>query len=259
MLKSVYKFFAIIGLVVLFFLSSCAANSSLQLRSKVSDDEAKRQIVGYLKEKYDKDFEITFTNPMSFKYCQYKFEAESIPEKDFVYISASLYKNGKIACNDDYFAYLIRDDYGKYISDVIAEVYPENKVIAYSLGYKFNGFDKNSTFKDALENYQQIHSAFQLTIYINEENSRERKMKISNEIAQQLYISGFSDSAYVYCVRNEENKGYQTLKRGIGTKEQMDLLEWTGLIVMFRKNDLPYKLVGFYDVIDGEMIKENMR
>ncbi|GHU55843.1 hypothetical protein AGMMS49975_18210 [Clostridia bacterium] len=264
MYMHLYKISTVILICILVLLSGCtsqgfADNKSLsQSYGTITEEDFKERLVAGLFEKYDKHFEISDISSMNDRYCEYRGIGTSIDDRNSFSFWAAFYNDGTLNFRDSYFQYVIKEDYEKYMSDIVSEVYPENKVIMQHASYYsfWDGYDKNSTFEDVVRDHnKELKNAIKFNICIHTEGSGSEKQEIAQKIAKHIYDnSDFGASIYIIGVRNNAENGYEQIDTGnnnfvIWRESQ----EWSGDIRMEREFQR-WSISDLKDIVDGEAV-----
>ncbi len=201
----------------------------------VNEEQFKEKLLEFWRYKYEEEFVFLGVGNKDPGYCFFggRATSPSIPGEEFIF-RAGVYEDGSVFCEDEYFAFTIRDEYEAYMADLLREFLPEEFKIyqRYSLD-KFKELDKKISFEEFLERYRGKYTDIGFSIYVLETKFKwsEAEEK-GEEIAKKLFEKGYVGSIFVR-TRDEEN--YRLLARNDRRNFSEQPNENTILIKMFEK------------------------
>ena len=168
-------------------------------------DNVENEMLKYLNERYEEEFESVYMAEPSFAYNYYRMTAYPKDNKDNTFeVEAHKYGNSKFHYFDSYYGIKITKEYEEYVKSLIKKYFKIFKCyMDYSKKIFPEDFDVNLTFSESLSYDYQSHFAYPY-IDICIPSYLYDKTIINNmveELARQkirgsIYIASFNESAY---------------------------------------------------------------
>lgn len=189
---------------------------------KYTKEEVKQQMLDYIENKYDMEFEV---KDVAYKSWSRDWEdmraypKDGDPEDTFeVYRFTE--NNGEVYYTDFYFVDLMQDEYEEYIDGFIGKYFQEYKfVVGFGLPIKVeNSFSTDITFEE-FKQYADKQTNVTVKLYLPSEDEEEIETEVenlyedlSNDIGEgDLLVFGYSNEIYQTEIV-EKDKNYNALK-----------------------------------------------
>ena len=191
-----------------------------------SEETIRQDVSAYLEDRYDEKFVITNIIFPNFNYASYIITAypEGKPQKSDYKITIHGWENkGLIDYYDNYPVVKLIPELREYISDVVGEYFPENKVYVQSFHQEWirGNIDKNITLDEFLNDIEgEWHSAgcYHICVPYDDENI-EKKLNEMNDYFVQKKISGFFYFLVMYNGYDKLSEYYDDIELGKNGKD----------------------------------------
>ncbi len=172
----------------------------------VNEDQFKEKLLEFWRYKYDEEFSILYTENRDSGYCFFYGQATSPSIERRFDFWAGVYEDGSVFCEDEYFAFTIRDEYEAYMADLLREFLPEEfKIYQHYPFNKFTELEKKISFEEFLESYRGEYTGIDFSIYIKESDITLKEMSTRTDlIAAKLLKEGFYGDIFIRSVYDDE-------------------------------------------------------
>ena len=188
-----------------------------------SEETIRQDVSAYLEERYDENFVITNIIFPNFNYASYIITAypEGKPQKSDYKITIHGWENkGLIDYYDNYPVVKLIPELREYISDVVGDYFPENKVyVDFYKEWIRSNLDKDFSLEEVLNNKEgEWHSAGWFDVCIPYEGQDDKQLlKKINEMVGNISennVSGFFDIDIIY--KNYDLLSNDNIKNELG-------------------------------------------
>ena len=189
-----------------------------------SEETIRQDVSAYLEDRYDEKFVITNIIFPNFNYASYIITAypEGKPQKSDYKVTIHGWENkGLIDYYDNYPVVKLIPELREYISDVVGEYFPENKVYVQSIDQEWirGNIDKNITLDEFLNDIEgEWHSAGWFDICIPHEGQDDNvimnKVNEMNKYMAEKKISGLFYFIVMYNGYDNLPEYYDDIKLG---------------------------------------------
>lgn len=118
-------------------------------------------------------------------------------EHGTVYI---LKENGDVKYVDNYFGYLVREEYERIVTSMVCQEFKEAKVFAYRCESLPDNFNNEDMLQEALDSGEQLYSSLRIFVEANQGLTQEAFEEKCNALTEKMKKENIGDWFYFYQV-----------------------------------------------------------
>ena len=215
-MKKSMRIFAVLSVLIILFIG---------MSSGCIETSHKSKMLSYLKNKYHQEFTAKVFCGKSWAYNYDELSAYPVGKEDQVFlVRGENTKWGFYTCHDNYYEYIIRDDYEKAISDIVGNYFTDFKVYMQpSEGMHDDRLNYGVKVEDIYDYDKRFLT--ELLIFVKQDNTTDKDLNIIlQKIATKMIEKRLMGTICIYPTFNNK---YELVNRNNLNEILNEGKEWT--------------------------------